>query len=172
MKLRLDEKDYGYDSNGEAISESTVEELYRVANTEVLPFTELATIGDAEIDEDSFEFYNTGTAYGANLIYNIILNTDSDRLDLEYFMTENNVLCPIFDNDHSSARLSFVIHVFDGTKIEIKLTDNDVYDSGNFYSEYDTNNFKKYIDVKALKEYVANIAQKSVKEIQATLSNI
>lgn len=172
MKLRIDEDNYGYDSDGNEIDESTVEELYRVANNEILAESELAQIGDADIDEDSWEVYNTGTAYGMNLIYNINFDVDSNAIDLEQFITGENILRPIFDTDHATAKLNFVIHVYNGTDIEVELADYSVYDSGDFYNEYDTNKFKSYVNVKALEQLVKDMSQEVVNEIQGTLSNI
>lgn len=172
MKLRINEDNYGYDSNGNEIDESTVEELYRVANNEILAKSELDQIGDADIDEDSWEVYNTGTAYGMNLTYNINFDVDSNAIDLEQFVTSENILRPIFDTDHATAKMNFVIKVSNSSDIDVTLDDYSVYDSGGFYNEYDTNKFKSYVNVEELEQFVKDMSQEVVDEIQGTLSNI
>ena len=72
---------YGFDSNGEAISESTVDELYRIAEREVLPTTELAKVDEyATIMEDTFEYYASSTYVGVT--YTISATFDTDDIDV------------------------------------------------------------------------------------------
>ena len=54
------------------IDESSQDELYRIAENELLPKTELYKISEyCTIDEDSFDFTQTGTAWGGYICYDI-----------------------------------------------------------------------------------------------------
>lgn len=62
-KLRI------YESN---VSESANDELYRIAERELLPQTKLYKISNyCTIDEDTFDFTQTGTAWGGYICYDI-----------------------------------------------------------------------------------------------------
>lgn len=168
-----DDMDYGfgYDSNGDPIDESTVDELCREAN-EVLNESELATHGDyCDIDRDTFEYFATGTAWGAYLKYIITFDTDSDYIDFNDFINSNyDSLRPDF-NSYSSADISFKISV-DGEKVSTTVDDVSVLDGHGNYKDWDTNRFNKYIDVEALTDYVTDLAQSAIREIQVLVSNI
>ena len=166
------EEDYGfgYDSNGDPIDESTVDELCRVAN-EVLNDSELATHGDyCDIDRDTFEYFATGTAWGASLKYTITFDTDSEYIDLDRFIkADYDSLRPDFK--YYSADLGFKINV-DGETAETVLDDVSVLDNHGNYKDWDTTRFNKYIDVDALTEYITDLAQSTIREIHVTVSNI
>ena len=161
----------GYDSNGDPIDESTIEELYRVANSEILPTTELAELGDADIPEDTFDYYASGTAFGANLKYDIVLTVGDGAFDLDgEYALEDGGMHPSFMYGDNSAELTFTIKVR-GDKVNTVLTDVSIYDGG-IYSDRYSENFADYWDEIALCEYVNQLAAPAVEEIQTTLSNI
>ena len=175
-KLRIAEgqnKYYGQTQNGEDIDESTVSELYRIAEYEVLPKTELAQMGEVTIDEDSFEYFATGTAWGAYLKYDMYLTIsqqidDTTPLDLINYIRQVD---------------SLTYHVGSVVEIQFKIkvnTDNcdtriesiDVYSPDSRYNDWDTNNFRKRLDYEYICDDVNPIANKAAEEIHRVLSNI
>ena len=165
-----DDFGYGYDSNGEAIDFSTVQELYRIANQDILPQTELGQIGDTDIDEDSFEFYFGGGIQGAVLDYIIHFDTTDEQLDLMSFVKPNARFYPDFNSDKYTADIRFSIHVH-MSNIKVEFLEADVYEN-NTYSDYFSDDFREDFDWKRMQEIVKEIAEPAVREIHATLSNL
>lgn len=63
------------------IDESAQDELYRIAEYELLPETQLCKISEyCTIDEDSFDFTQTGTAWGGYICYNIYMEWTAEYL--------------------------------------------------------------------------------------------
>lgn len=169
--IKANDEYYGYDSNGEEIDESTVDELRRIVTYDVLPFTQLGRLGNAYLDEDSFKYTATGTAFGAYLQYTIKLSTDDDRIDIYSFMKPGwGDLMLDFNSENNYVDFMFEIHV-KGDKINVELTDIDVYDSGT-YSEYYSKKFAEAFDLDAMCETIKEIAEPAVNEIKAAVSNI
>lgn len=174
-KLTISESDndfgFGNDSDGNPIDESAVDELCRIAN-EVLNKSDLATHGDyCDIDRDTFNYFATGTTWGAHLKYIITFDTDSDYIDLDKFIkTDYDSLRPDFRRYYST-NLSFKINV-DGETVTTNLSDVSVLDNHGDYKDWDTRRFNKYIDVESLTEYITDLAQNAVKQIHSTVSNI
>lgn len=167
-----DDFGYGYDSNGEPIDESTVDELYRVAEDEVLPKTELAKIGRATIDDDTFKYYATGTAWGASLGYVILFEVDSDALNLDKYVRREARMFPAFDmKDIWSATIRFSI-VVDNSKLKTVIFEEaDVYKRGK-YDSYSSDKFIEQFDAGRLCDYIAGIAEQAIREIHVVLSDI
>lgn len=163
---------YGFDSNGEAIDESTVDEMYRIAG-EILEQSELGQLDpDATIYEDSFKYFATGLAWGADLAYTIMMEISSDDLDLRKFYTDSDDSTMFIDlNSNSEVKMQFNIHVRRGNEIQVKLTQVDIYE-GWRYTEYYDKNFYKLFDVEKICDYVKRLAEPVVNEIHSTLSNI
>ena len=167
-----DEDDYGfgYTLDGDAITESDIEELYRIANSEILPNTELGELGDADIDEDTFEYVSTGTAFGAAISYDIILTIGDGAFDLDRrYALPDSGLHPSFQYGDNSAEITFTIHVNEDS-CETELSDASITNKG-YYSDRYSDNFGDYWDVDALCDAVNKIAEKAAYEIHATLSN-
>lgn len=164
--------DYGFDSNGEAIDESTVDEMYRIAG-EILDQSELAQLDPyVTISEESFKYYATGTAWGAYLAYTIMAEISSDDLDLRKFYTDSDDSTMFIDlNGNGEVKMQFNIYVRNGDQIQVELTEVDIYD-GWRYTEYYDKNFYKLFDVEKICDHVKRLAEPVVNEIQATLSNI
>ena len=163
--------DFGFDSNGDPIDESTVDELYRVANSEVLPTTELSDLGDVGIDEDSFEYFATGTAFGAYLKYTIMATIDGSKFGLnENYAFDDNKGRPDFNFASNSCEIVFEIKV-EGERITTSIADVTIYSNGIFSSRY-SDNFEEYWDAEKLCDAVTNIAEPAVSEIANVLSNI
>ena len=164
--------DYGFDSNGEAIDESTVNEMYRIAG-EILDQSELAQLDPyVTISEDSFKYYATGTAWGAYLAYTIMTEISSDDLDLRKFYTDSDDSTMFIDLDgNGEVKMQFNIYVSNGNQIQVEITGVDVYENGR-YTEYFDKNFYKLFDVEKICNHVKRLAEPVVNEIHSTLSNI
>ena len=162
---------FGYDSNGDPIDESTVDELYRIAEREVLPDTKLGQIGDATISEDSFEFYFSGGIYGALLKYDIDLDTDDEHIDLMNYIKRNARFYPDFRSDKYTAKINFIIHIDNMNTFDVELHEADVYED-DVHSTYFTDRFNEYIDIDRLCDAIREIAEPAVREIHCTLSNL
>ena len=162
---------YGYDSNGDPIDLSTVQELYRIANQEILPLTELGQTGDATIEEDTFEYHFTGTAYGADLKYCIYYSINDDNLDLMSFVKHNAKFYPDFRSNKYSAELSFTIHVNNDDVWKVEFLGADIYENGT-YSDYFSDDFREDFDWKRICEIIKEIAEPAVREIHQAMSNI
>lgn len=176
MKIYIkanDDFDYGYgfDSNGEAIDESTVDEMYRIA-CEIVDTSELAEFGVCDIADDSFKYYATGLAWGAALSYTIMFETSSDKIDLRYYyaQTDDHIMFPDLIR-YGEVRMRFDIYVRNGDEIQVELTEVDVYENGRYTEDYD-DAFYKLFDTDKLCEYVKRLAEPTVYEIHSTLSNI
>lgn len=166
---------YGYDSNGGVISESTVDEMYRIAG-EVLEQSNLAQLDPyTTIDEDSFEYFSSGTAWGAYLKYEIDFDAFSDKIDINSFVdwdeVEDQKLLAV---DTKSGRYEIVVRfgIFvDGSTIDAEVGDVLVKD-GNRFDDYLAKVYMQILDSDRFCEYIKNLAEPVVDEIQSTLSNI
>jgi hypothetical protein len=174
----IKESDYGYTQNGEEIDESTVDELYRMAEYELLPQSELARVFGADnisIDEDTFEYYATGTAWGAYMKYNILIdvNTGSygNRFNLNKFINPNyDDIRPDFDVKDVS--FDIVVKV-DGDEVtaEVDLNPRNINIEGDITDWY-AKRFSKMLNIEAIENDVETIAERDVYEIKSVLSNI
>lgn len=162
--------EYGFDSNGEQIDESTVDELRRIVTYDVLPFTELDQLGNCYLDEDSFEHTATGTAFGAYLQYQINLSTTDDEIDVYSFQRNHNEMMVDFNDDRNYVNFDFAIKV-DGDKIDVSIEDLSVYDNG-IYSDFFTEKFQKCFDIDGICQTIKEIAEPAVRDIHAAVSNI
>lgn len=174
----IKESDYGYTQNGEEIDESTVEELYRMAEYELLPQSELARVFGADnisIDEDTFEYYATGSAWGAYMKYDILIdvNTGSygNRFNLNKFINPNyDDIHPDFDVRDTS--FDIVVKV-DGDKVTAKVDLNPRNISiEDDYTDWFAKRFGRMLDIEAIEKDVETIAERDVYEIKSVLSNI
>lgn len=169
--IKANDEYYGYDSNGEEIDESTVDALRQVVVYEVLPFTELAQLGNVSLSEDSFKYTATGTAFGAYLQYTLNLSTTDDEIDVYSFMRPDwNDLMLDFNSEKNYVDFMFEIQV-NGDDTHVVLSDIDVYDSGT-YSEYYSKKFADAFDLAAMCKAIKEIAEPAVNEIKAAVSNI
>lgn len=174
----IKESDYGYTQNGEEIDESTVDELYRMAEYELLPQSELARVFGADnisIDENSFEYYATGTAWGAYMKYDILIdvNTGSygNRFNLNKFINPNyDDIRPDFDVTDVS--FDIIVKV-DGDEViaEVDLNPRNINIEGDI-TDWFAKRFSKMLDIEAIENDVETIAERDVYEIKSVLSNI
>lgn len=178
MKIYVEDSEYdedygfGYDSNGEPIDESTVQELYRIANYEALPDTELFTLaadGMCEIDEDSFEYYNTGTAFGPHLKYSITMYVNSDGIDINTFSTGKDSALA-FNQTGVDAEFELKVHIMiSGDTVNVEIVDADAYKNGT-HSTFYSNKMKSSFDFDAICEHVKQYAEKASEEIHSAIS--
>ena len=167
--------DYGFDSNGEAIDESTVNELYRIAG-DILDQSELAKLDPyVTIDEDSFKYYATGSAWGAYLEYGIRFDAHSSKFDFKSFFDWDKIerewiswIDP--DSDNVLVTVRFFIAV-DGDTISADVEDITATIDGR-YSEYETENYQNILDMGRFGESIRQLAEPVVNEIHSTLSNV
>lgn len=155
------------------VPESDADELYRVANNEVLPKTELYRLASTcDIDDDTFDYTYTGTAFGAYLVYTIYVGVSSSDIDLYKFMKSDwDSLFPDIKRDNTygnyvQLQLNVYVH---GEKIYAELTEADVYENDK-YSDYYSKKFADAFDVDAIERYIADIADPAVNEIASVLS--
>ena len=165
---------YGIDSYGETIDESTVNELYRMAERDILPNTELAKIDPyVSIDEDSWDFYfggvsNTGMM-GVVKFY-IHFKLTSDNIDLNEFVIPEARLYPDFK--YYTASLDFDIYTENGKVTDVVLESADIYKSDNSYDTYQSDKFKEAFNVEAIENYIEKLAAPAVEEIYNAVSNL
>lgn len=161
---------YGYDSNGEQIDESTVDELYRIAESDILWKSELSAIGDVSIASGSFDYFMTGTAFGASLKYRIVVYTDSDHIDPMDYVKHGAAGYPDFNSDPYFAEMTFAIDV-NNDEVSAEFVEAWIYDETT-HSDYFTDNFTKWFDTKQMCKMIEKIAKPIVREIRITLSNL
>lgn len=149
---------YGFDSNGEAISESMVDELYRIAEREVLPTTELAKVDEyATIMEDTFEYYASSPYVGVT--YTIRATFDTDDIDVVSYALPDAYHYD-FRGGNEVGELEFYIYVKGNEIDKIEL----IWNSSNL----DPNNY----DMEAIEEYVKGIAKPAAEAIYNAITNI
>lgn len=163
---------YGFTSNNEEITESMVEEFYRIAEQEILPNTTLYIMcdGKCSIDEDSFTYYNTGTAFGplVNLTINCTANKDTFP-SLDFIKSNKNTSIANYNNDKHRFEIDAVINM-DGCKTNISYIVC-CYPYGE-YNEEESNRFYSLMDKSFLDKYFTELSAKVYNQIVRSISNI
>lgn len=143
------------------IGESARDELYRIAENELLPETELYKISEyCTIDEDSFDFTQTGTAWGGYICYDIYMEWTAEYLPrIEDFYRDN--IDNVWHRDWKldEIKIYFNIHV-DGDKVTVEISDMDIVEPKNF---------EKVFDLDALCDAIREIAEKSANYIHSKI---
>ena len=186
MKLHINENDnfepyeeedwgYGYDSNGNAIDESTVEELYRIAEYEILPQSELADYDEyVSINEDSWQFYMSSPY--VNEEYTIYLTLTNEDIDFNSYVRTDETIHPDLSVGtafpHYDAKIEFNIYAKDGRVDSVEISGVSIYRPDGTYDSYNTDKFDEMFDSEAIIEYVANLASKTVEEIYNGTTNL
>lgn len=143
---------YGYNANGEEIDESTVEGLYRIAEYEVLPTTELAKLDrNCTIDEDSFDYYASTTNWGSMVSFEIRLTITTDDIDVMKYARPDATYLYDYRNGKNVGEIEMFIGV-----INNEIDAVDVIYSDIDLSQYDTD---------AIEAYVKKIAEPAVRKI-------
>ena len=155
------------------VPESDVDELYRIANDEVLPTTELYKIaGICDIDDDTFDYTYTGTAFGAYLTYIIHVGISSSDIDLYTFMRKDwdSLFPDIRPNNNYGNYVQINLDVMvSGDRISVDIADADVYERDT-YSESYSKKFNRVFDTDAIEDHIKGIAEQAADKIQSVLS--
>lgn len=160
---------YGYDSNGDAIDESTVEELYRIAEYEILPKSELAKIDEyVSIDEDSWDFYMSSPHVTEKFYIHFKL-TEKDINFNDYTLPDGKMF---LDFNYYTAVLDFDIYVENGEITSVILEDKKIYRPDGAFDDYDVKQFDDLYNVDALINYVEHIAADTVMDIYNGTTNL
>lgn len=166
-------KNYGFTSNGEEITESMVDEFYRIAEHEILPNEDIYRLCDTDcsIDDDSFEYFNTNTAFGAMLSFRLFADFEfsNDATIYDYVKVEDAFL-PDFTTT-ASAEIQTTIIVKNNEITEIQIDDILVF-KDDIYSDYDSTEFERVFDAESFKGAVMKIAESTVQKMASVLSNI
>jgi hypothetical protein len=165
-------KYYGYDSNGVEIDESTVDGLYGIAEHEILPEEDIYILCDTNcsIDEDSFEYFATGTAFGSMLSFKLYADFEfSDSTIYDYINAEVTFLPDV--TTAASAEIQTTIIVENNEIKDIQIDDILVFKDG-MYSYGDSTEFEKVFDKESFKEAVRKITETTVYKMATVLSNI
>ena len=143
------------------IDESSQDELYRIAEYELLPETQLYKISEyCTIDEDSFDFTQTGTAWGGYICYDIYMEWTAEYLPkIDDFYRDN--IDDVWHRDWKldEIKIYFNIHV-DGDKVTVEISDMDIIEPKNF---------EKVFDIDALCDAIREIAEKSANYIHSKI---
>lgn len=167
--------DYGYDLNGGVIDESTVEELWRIANSEILPESELATVceGNCDIPDHQWNYYATGTAFGASTDYVINATVNQNNLNIyDYAKNDyDDIMLDFIHDDVNEFNINFEIAAHSGEVVRVRVLEVEVYQNGS-YEEYYVGRFAKAFDLDAICEWLKGVAEPVVRDIQVAVSNI
>lgn len=159
---------FGFDSNGEALDESTVEELYRIAEYEILPKSELAKIDEyVSIDEDSWDFYMSSPHVTEKFYIHFKL-TEKDIKLMDYALPVNS----LFPNINSTFVLDFDIYTENGEITSVILEDKKIYRPDGAYSGFDVKRFDEMFNVDAIINYVEALAADTVMDIYNGTTNL
>ena len=173
---------FGYDMDGNEINESTVDELYRISENEILPNSDLYKLcASSTINDDTFEYYATGTAFGANVDYIIYatITTDSvgDKFDINKFIKDNDKVWKLnFDPTDETCKNSYVIEfrvIVEHNRVTCATVDEiSIYHDIYCYNEFDSKNYRDNFDDGAFERFITEISEPLVHEIHAQLSNL
>ena len=160
---------YGFDSNSDPISESAAEELYRIAEYEVLPNSELAKIDEyVSIEEDSWKFYMSSPYVSLDFyIHFKITNNDLDFNS--YVLPEANT---VPDFNYYTADLDFDIYTKNGEISDVVLEDIKINRPDGAYDEYDVDRFDSIYNTEAIINYVKHLAEPTVADIYSAVTNL
>lgn len=164
---------YGYDSNGVAITESTVEELFRIAKQELLrngSLTKIFGANNVSVEEDSFNYYATGTAFGPVVEYTINLTINKKISELRKFEScsynslkpcpDKNITFDVVINIHDNMADVFI----DNSTNNINIEDD--------YSDFFAKRFEAMYDTHKLKDYIKLLAENDLYDIKPIIANI
>lgn len=179
IKVKLNSNfDFGYDSNGEEIDESTVEELYRITNEIINNKVKNPKNFDyIDVDEDSFKnsFYFSN---GAHVNYELIVKTSSDKLDISdcYNDRWDDLFVQLYQNNgHAVVDLKFTLNV-QNADIKFGTYHANVYeidtDGREVFSQYYTNKFEQAVDINKIFNKLRTAFEPAVRDALITISNL
>ena len=160
---------FGFDSNGEALDESTVEELYRIAEYEILPKSELAKIDEyVSIDEDSWDFYMSSPHVTEKFYIHFKLT--EKNIDFNKYALPEATAFPDFN--YYTAVLDFDIYTENGEITSVVLEEVKINRPDGAFDDYDVNRFDKLYNVDAIINYVEALAADTVMDIYNGTTNL
>ena len=149
---------FGFTTNGEAISESMVDELCRIAN-EILEKSELAKYDEyTSIDRDTFDYWCDGSTYVSEKFYIYFTFTQNGG----WFI--NNDMVDFSDSRGISEVEEFTF------ECNISIKDGEVVEV--LYNDMPDNYSADMIDVPALTEYIEKLAAPVAGDIYNGTTNI
>lgn len=152
---------YGFTPNGEAIDESMVDELCRIAN-EILEKSELAKVSSwCDIDRGSFDYWCDGSAYVSEK-FTITFTYTAELMTFNKFVKEDAFWTPSAEHG-----LGFEINVKDGEIESVTYTDK--YWVGN---STPLDNAADIFDIEALEAYIGELAAPVAMDIYNGTTNI
>ena len=143
------------------IGESARDELYRIAEYELLPETQLYKISEyCTIDEDSFDFTQTGTAWGGYICYDIYMEWTAEYLPrIENFYRDD--IDDVWHRDWKLNEIKIYFNIYvDGDKVTVEIADMDIVEPKNF---------EKVFDLDALCDAIKEIAENSANYIHSKI---
>lgn len=149
---------FGFTTSGEAISESMVDELCRIAN-EILEKSELAKYDEyTSIDRDTFDYWSDGSTYVSEKFYIYFTFTQNGG----WFI--NNNMVDFSDSRGISETEEFTF------ECDISIKDGEVVEV--LYNDMPDNYSADMIDVPALTEYIEKLATPVARDIYNGTTNI
>lgn len=149
---------FGFTTNGEAISESMVDELCRIAN-EILEKSELAKYDEyTSIDRDTFDYWCDGSTYVSEKFYIYFTFTQNGG----WFI--NNNMVDFSDSRGISETEEFTF------ECDISIKDGEVVEV--LYNDMPDNYSADMIDVPALTKYIEKLAAPVARDIYNGTTNI
>lgn len=149
---------FGFTTSGEAISESMVDELCRIAN-EILEKSELAKYDEyTSIDRDTFDYWCNGSTYVSEKFYIYFTFTQNGG----WFI--NNDMVDFSDSRGISEAEEFTF------ECDISIKDGEVVEV--LYNDMPDNYSADMIDVPALTEYIEKLAAPVARDIYNGTTNI
>lgn len=149
---------FGFTTSGEAISESMVDELCRIAN-EILEKSELAKYDEyTSIDRDTFDYWCDGSTYVSEKFYIYFTFTQNGG----WFI--NNDMVDFSDSRGISEVEEFTF------ECNISIKDGEVVEV--LYNDMPDNYSADMIDVPALTEYIEKLAAPVARDIYNGTTNI
>lgn len=143
------------------IDESSQDELYRIAENELLPETQLYKISEyCTIDEDSFDFTQTGTAWGGYICYDIYMEWTAEYLPrISDFYRDN--IDDVWHKDWKLDEIKIYFNIYvEGDNVTVEIADMDIVEPENF---------EKVFDLDALCDAIKEIAEKSANYIHSKI---
>ena len=165
---------FGFDSNGEPIDESTVDELCRITeeivddqlkNLIVYPF----------VQRDNFDYYMSGGAWGGTFSFDIDGDVTDKNINIYDFQLNHNESIIGFNGSAvtNPGRFSLSVRInVTNNSVSTDIWDVSVYDSDNRYSSWDTEQFFKCFDKEAIESYISEQVEPVRNEVAHTIFNI
>lgn len=161
-------KYYGVTMNGEELDESTTEELYRIAEYEILEKYR-AKYNNITIDEDSWEVYGTGN--GCLYSYRLSIVIDTEIMpELKQF-TLNSAMHPDFNILGNFGRFELTAVVENNIIKDISFTETSIYEN-SVYNTYFTYRILNIFDFLKIRKYLEPSIADIVFDIKYSLYNL